>query len=84
MTLFLYVLRDFLKFVFGALLLCVFLFLLFDFIHKTTRYIPRYNPATADLVEFYFYQIPSLVNQALPIASLLASVGDNGASKSHQ
>ena len=46
MTLFLYVLRDFFKYVVGTLLLCVFLFLLFDFIHKTTRYIPRYNPET--------------------------------------
>ncbi|SME88718.1 LPS export ABC transporter permease LptG [Pseudobacteriovorax antillogorgiicola] len=74
MTLFLYVLRDFFKFVLGALALCVFLFLLFDFIHKTTRYIPRYDPETKDLIEFYLYQIPNLVIQTLPIASLLASV----------
>ena len=74
MTLFLYVLKDFFKFVFGALALCVFLFLLFDFIHKTTRYIPRYEPETKFLIEFYIYQIPNLIIQALPIASLLASV----------
>ncbi|NRA64443.1 MAG: LPS export ABC transporter permease LptG [Pseudobacteriovorax sp.] len=74
MTLFLYVLKDYLKFVFGTLLLCVFLFLLFDFIEKTTRYIPRYTPETGDLVKFYIYRIPSLLLQALPISSLLSSV----------
>ncbi len=74
MTLFLYVLRDFLKYVLGTLLLVVFLFVLFDFIHKTTRYIPRYNPETKLLVKYYIFQIPTLIIQALPIASLLASV----------
>lgn len=74
MTLFFYVLKDFFKFVFGALILCVFLFLLFDFIHKTTRYIPKYNPETKYLVELYLFQVPNLIVQALPIASLLASV----------
>ena len=74
MTLFFYVLKDFLKFVFGTLLLCVFLFLLFDFIEKTTRYIPRYAPETIDLVQYYLFRIPSLLLQALPIASLLSSV----------
>lgn len=74
MTLFLYVLRDFIRYVVGTLLLCVFLFLLFDFIHKTTRYIPRYNPETSLLIKYYIYSLPSLIIQALPIASLLASV----------
>jgi lipopolysaccharide export system permease protein len=74
MTLFFYVLRDFIRYVVGTLLLVVFLFLLFDFIHKTTRYIPRYNPETALLVKYYIYLLPSLIIQALPIASLLASV----------
>lgn len=74
MTLFFYVLKDYLKFVVGTLLLCVFLFLLFDFIEKTTRYIPRYSPETVDLVQFYVFRIPSLILQALPIASLLSSV----------
>ncbi len=74
MILFTYVLKDFLRFVLGALVLCVFLFLLFDFIHKTTRYIPRYNPETAQLVKLYALMIPNLLIQALPIASLLSSV----------
>lgn len=74
MTLFLYVLRDFFKYVIGTLVLVVFLFVLFDFIHKTTRYIPRYNPDTTLLVKYYAYQLPTLILQALPIASLLSSV----------
>lgn len=74
MILFFYVLKDFIKYVIGTLLLVVFLFLLFDFIHKTTRYIPRYNPNTNLLIKYYFYFIPNLIAQALPIASLLASV----------
>ena len=74
MILFFYVLKDFVKYVIGTLLLVVFLFLLFDFIHKTTRYIPRYNPDTNLLIKYYIYFIPNLIAQALPIASLLASV----------
>ena len=74
MILFGYVLKDFLKFVFGTLILCVFLFLLFDFIHKTTRYIPRYNPETKHLIQYYIFMIPNLIQQALPIASLLSGV----------
>lgn len=74
MILFFYVLRDFIRYVVMTLILSVFLFVLLDFIHKTTRYIPRYNPETSLLVRAYFYQIPSMVLQALPISSLLASV----------
>ncbi len=74
MTLFIYVLRDFFRYVFSTLFLCVFLFMLFDFIHKTTNYIPRYNPSTDLLLKVYLYQLPNLISQALPIASLLASV----------
>lgn len=74
MILFFYVLKDFFKYVFGTLLLVVFLFVLFDFIHKTTRYIPRYNPETSLLIKYYVYFLPNLMAQALPIASLLGSV----------
>lgn len=74
MILFFYVLKDFFKYVIGTLLLVVFLFLLFDFIHKTTRYIPRYNPETKLLIKYYLYSLPALMAQALPIASLLGSV----------
>ncbi|MBC7660405.1 MAG: LPS export ABC transporter permease LptG [Chitinophagaceae bacterium] len=74
MKLFFYVFRDFVKYVIGTLLIVVFLFVLFDFIHKTTRYIPRYNPETSLLIKLYLYNLPNLIAQSLPIASLLASV----------
>lgn len=54
--------------------LTTFMFVLFDFIHKSTRYLSRYQPETKHLVSFYFYQLPNLFIQGLPIASLLASV----------
>ena len=74
MILFLYVLRDFNKYVLGTIILCLFLFVLFDFIHKTTKYLATHNPNSLDLLKFYVYQMPNLVIQALPIASLLGSV----------
>ncbi|MEY4631696.1 MAG: hypothetical protein RIQ81_1816 [Pseudomonadota bacterium] len=74
MRLFLYILRDYLKYVTGALVLSLFLFVLFDFIHRTTRYFPRYKPSAELIFKMYVFQMPSQVLQALPIASLLASV----------
>ena len=74
MTVFLYILRDYLKYVFGTVLLTVFLFILFDFIHKTTQYFPKYNPTTKVIIKFYALQIPLQVMQALPIAALLPGV----------
>lgn len=74
MTIFFYILKDYLKYVIGTVILTVFLFVLFDFIHKTTKYFAEYNPATEQIVRFYAFQIPGQVVQALPIASLLASV----------
>lgn len=74
MILFLYVLRDFFKYVIGTIVLSLFLFVLFDFIHKSTKYLARYNPETKHLVQFYIYQIPNLIIQSFPIAALLASV----------
>ena len=54
--------------------MCVSIFAFFDFIHKTTRYIPRYNPETKHLIQYYIFMIPNLIQQALPIASLLSGV----------
>ena len=73
MTLFFYVLKDYFKYVLGTLSLTVFLFMMFDFIHKTTGYIPKYQPSFL-IAKLYFFQIPSLLVQSIPIASLLASV----------
>jgi lipopolysaccharide export system permease protein len=74
LRLFFYILRDFFKYVVGALLLTLFLFILFDFIHKTTRYFPRYKPSALLVFKMYLYQMPGHILQAMPIAALLASV----------
>lgn len=74
MTLYFYILREYLKYALGTLILCLFLFVLFDFIHKTTRYFPTYNPTTSQIFKLYYYMLPSQFIQALPIASLLAAV----------
>ena len=74
MILFRYVIRDFFKYVASTLALCVFLFVLFDFIHKTTNYLSKYKPTTEQLAQYYLYQIPSLIVQSLPICALIGSV----------
>lgn len=74
MKIFLYILRDYLKFVIGIVFLCTFLFILFDFIHKSTRYLSKYEPTAVQMAQLYFYQLPSTLIQTLPIASLLGSV----------
>lgn len=74
MRLFAYILRDFFKYFLGALMLTLFLFILFDFIHKTTRYFPRYQPAAVLVFKMYVLQLPSHILQAMPMAALLASV----------
>ncbi len=67
-------LRDYFKYVTGVIVLSTFLFILFDFIHKSTKYLARYNPESHHLLGFYFYQIPNLIGQGLPIAALISGV----------
>lgn len=74
MILFRYVIRDYFRFVVGTVVLCLFLFVMMDFIHKSTKYFAEHKPAAWVVFQYYFFQIPPLVLQALPIASLLASV----------
>lgn len=74
MRLFLYVFKDYVKYVFTTMVLCLFLFILFDFIHRTTNYFSIYKPSGALVVKMYLYQTPMFAVQALPIAALLASV----------
>lgn len=74
MTLFYYVFRNFFKYVFGIMALTTFMFVLFDFIHKSTSYLSKYQPAAEHLISYYLYKVPNLFVQGFPIASLLASV----------
>lgn len=74
MKIFWYILREYLKYVFGTVIMCLFLFILFDFIHKTTNYFAKFQPSADLIAQFYLYQIPFQLLQVFPIASLLASV----------
>lgn len=69
-----YILRHFFKIASGMVFLCVFFFILFDFIQKAAGYLSRYNPSTGLLIEYYLMQTPFELNQMLPIAALIASV----------
>ncbi len=74
MILYRYMLREFFRFTSGTLVLCLFFFILFDFIQKTTAYLGKYNPSAQLLIEYYLLQVPFELYQAIPIASLVASV----------
>lgn len=74
MIIFRYVIKEFFKFVTGTVILCVFLFMLFDFIHKATTYFAKYQPSAELIAKFYFFQLPFQLSQIFPIASLLSSV----------
>lgn len=74
MILFWYVLRQFFRYVWATVCLSLFLFILFDFIHKSTNYFAKYNPTPYAIIQFYIAQLPFQIVQAIPIASLLSSV----------
>lgn len=74
MRLFLYVFRDYVKYVISTMVLCLFLFILFDFIHRTTKYFSDYKPSALLVAKMYLFQMPTFAIQAMPIAGLLASV----------
>lgn len=69
-----YVSKSYLKLLGLTLVLSVFLFTILDLIGKSNRYFTTYDPKLGYLVLYYFFQIPFQVVQALPIASLVASV----------
>jgi lipopolysaccharide export system permease protein len=73
MTIYWYILKEYFKYVIGTIVLTVFMFVLFDFIHRTSKDFFK-AAETIDIVRFYLYQVPGWVVQALPIAALLASV----------
>ncbi len=70
----LYIIRHYLKYAAGALVISTMLFLLFDFIDKSQRYFPKYNVSAPLIGKYYLLQIPNLLIQNIPIAALFASV----------
>lgn len=69
-----YILREFFRYVIGTLVLCIFFFILFDFMQKAAGYLSKYNPSARLLIQYYLTQIPFEIYQAIPIASLVGSV----------
>lgn len=69
-----YILREFFRFASGTLILCIFFFILFDFIQKAAGYLGKYSPSARQLTSYYLMQIPFEIYQAVPIGALLASV----------
>ncbi len=74
MILFSYILRAFFKYALGSLLLGLFMFILFDFIHKSTGVFAIQHASAGSIGKYYFYQTPLQLVQLLPLASLIASL----------
>ena len=74
MILIVYILREFFKFVLAGLVICLFLFIFFDFMHKTKYYFGAYTPGVSLVLQQYLFQIPYQALIFLPIICLIASV----------
>ena len=68
MVLFRYLLTKILKNVFFILVMVAFFAILFDFIHKSWGYLDKYEPSAMALVSYYFYWLPLILQQFLPVA----------------
>ena len=74
MLLFFYMFRRYCGYALAVVVLCLFLFIFFDFSHRARVFLNKVETSALDIAWFYFYQLPFLVVQALPIAALLAAV----------
>jgi lipopolysaccharide export system permease protein len=74
MILYKYMLKAYFKFVFGIVTLSLFLFILFDFIHKSAGSFGSANAKAEFIALYYLLQVPLQMVQLMPLASLLASV----------
>ena len=74
MRLFFYIFRRYCSYMLAVIALCLFLFVFFDFSHRATVFFSQVNPPSRDIAMFYFYQLPFLIVQALPVSALLAAV----------
>lgn len=68
-----YIMRSFFFLFSIALVFCVFLFLLFDFIDKSRHYFPTVSADIYSIFWFYLYQVPYVALQCAPLAVLFAS-----------
>lgn len=74
MILFKYILKEFFKYAFLITILSITLFIIFDFLPRSTRYFSRYQATFPMIMRFYLYHSSEVLGQVLPVASLIASV----------
>ena len=74
MRLFFYIFKRYCSYALAVVALCLLLFIFFDFSHRARVFFSKVDPPALDIALFYFYQLPFMVVQALPVAALLASV----------
>ncbi len=72
--LFFYIFKRYCGYALAVVALCLFLFIFFDFSHRARVFFSKVEPPSLDIALFYFYQLPFMVVQALPVAALLAAV----------
>lgn len=75
MTYFFYIFLNYIKLVLSALLLCLGLFILFDYMQKVTppSYFGSYTFDLGMIAQYYSFQMPFQIIQFLPLVSLLGS-----------
>jgi lipopolysaccharide export system permease protein len=69
-----YVLKKCIYYTCLVLFLAIFLFVIFDLIHKSTGYFDTFKPSLITILKYYLAQIPYQIFLFLPIASLLSSI----------
>lgn len=69
-----YLAREFLRFTFMITLFFSGLYSVIDFLEKNSRYFPKYNASGAIILEYYLLQMPKLVVELLPFATLFGAI----------
>lgn len=74
MIFFVYIGREFLRFV--ALIISFFtlIYCVIDFLEKNARYFPKYETSGVVILEYYLLQMPKMMIDLLPFAVLFASI----------
>lgn len=74
MKIFIYILKLFSRNTIGVLSLCLFMYLLSDYLERYSRLFERYNASLLEIVEFYLCAVPFQIIQFIPISALVGSV----------
>ena len=74
MILFKYILKEFFKYAFFITVLAISLFIIFDFLPRSTKYFSKYQADFSMILRYYLYHSSEVLGQVLPVASLISSV----------